>query len=137
MTSLTIAVSSTLVAALLPYLFVLLTTLPSKTTPFRWGQGYDNDNPRASLERLEGWRKRAHHAQQNGYEAFPPFAAGMILAHLASVPAGHMLSLAAVFIGARLAHGAFYVAGRGFWRSTSWFIGAGAVVALYISALIV
>jgi uncharacterized MAPEG superfamily protein len=133
--SLTIAAASILAAGVLPFVFLLLSTVPSKGTPTRWGQGYDNDNARASLERLEGWRKRAHFAQMNGHEAFPPFAAGMIVAHLAAVSPPRMLGLAALFLGARVVHGAFYVGGFGMGRSVVWGFGALAVVLLFVSAL--
>lgn len=36
-------------------------------------KGYNNRKPREFMEKLEGRHKRAHYAQMNSYEAFPPF----------------------------------------------------------------
>ena len=41
---------------------------------------YDNNNPREQQARLEGAGKRALAAHANGYEAIPPFAAGVVAA---------------------------------------------------------
>ena len=46
------------------------------------GSGYDNDRPREWLADQKGRAARANWAQQNSYEAFPPFAAAVIIAHL-------------------------------------------------------
>ena len=50
------------------------------------GKDFDNAAPRAMLAKLDGWRQRANWAQLNGFEAFPPFAAAVIIAHLLAVP---------------------------------------------------
>jgi uncharacterized MAPEG superfamily protein len=44
---------------------------------------YDNARPRIFLANLSGWPQRANWAQANAYEAFPPFAAAVIIAGLA------------------------------------------------------
>jgi uncharacterized MAPEG superfamily protein len=37
----------------------------------KWGfKGFDNNRPREWLARQQGWRARAHAAQQNSWEAF-------------------------------------------------------------------
>jgi uncharacterized MAPEG superfamily protein len=43
---------------------------------------YDNSRPREWMARQAGRAQRANWAQQNSYEAFPPFAAAVIVAHL-------------------------------------------------------
>ena len=67
-----------LAAALLPYAF---TGLAKFSGPRR----YDNHAPRDYLDKLDGWRKRAHWAQLNSFEAFAPFAAGVIIAQQSAV----------------------------------------------------
>ena len=76
----TIAYWCVLVAALLPIVWAGAAKSGIK--------GYDNARPREFLGSLQGWPARANFAQQNSYEAFPPFAAGVIIAHLCDTPQG-------------------------------------------------
>jgi uncharacterized MAPEG superfamily protein len=114
-----------LLAGLLPY----VATLTAKI-----GAPYDNRDPRAWLARLTGWRARANAAQHNGFEAFPFFAAAVIIAQLAGAGQGRIDALALGFIAARVAHFAAYVADIPTLRSIMWFTGLGCVVGLFVSA---
>jgi uncharacterized MAPEG superfamily protein len=64
-----------LLAALLPIIMVGA----AKTG----AEGYDNHRPREFLANLKSWQQRANWAQINSYEVYPPFAAAVIIAHLA------------------------------------------------------
>jgi uncharacterized MAPEG superfamily protein len=125
----TIAFWCVLAAALIPYLFVGY----AKSTS-RFVKGNHNKNPREYEEALEGARKRAYWAQLNGFEAFPPFAAGVIIAHLAGAPPDQIDWLAMAFIGCRLAHGALYIADLDKLRSVVWTAGVICVVSLFTLA---
>lgn len=92
----------------------------------------ENRHPREFLETLTGWRKRAHWAQLNGFEAFPPFAAAVIIAHLQQVPQPTLDILAVAFILLRVLHGVFYLKDLGYPRSIVWFASVGCVIALFI-----
>jgi uncharacterized MAPEG superfamily protein len=131
----TFVVTVIFIAGALPLLFVLVSGFPSKTTHARWGKDYDNKNVRASLERLEGWRRRAHYAQQNGYEAFPPFAAGMMLAKWSNVAQAVLVPLGVAFLVFRVLHGSAYIVDSGFFRSAFWWCGLACTVGLFGSAL--
>ena len=96
--------------------------------------GYDNDRPREFLARLTGWPRRAAWAEQNAYEAFPPFAAGVIIAHLAGATQLTIDILAGVFIAARILHGVFYITDKGALRSLSWLAGYGCVIGLFVAS---
>jgi uncharacterized MAPEG superfamily protein len=96
--------------------------------------GAANRSPREFLERLSGWRKRAHWAQLNGFEAFPPFAAAVIIAELKHVPQTHIDFLAIAFLVLRILHGFLYIADRSSLRSLAWFGALGCVVALFLSS---
>lgn len=125
--SISIAYWCMLAAALLPYVWTLIAK--------RSARGYDNRDPRAWLARQDDARvQRANAAQLNAFEAFPAFAAGVVLAQLAGVPDARIALLALVFIAARILHGVFYVAGAATLRSLVWFIGLGCVVALLVQA---
>jgi uncharacterized MAPEG superfamily protein len=115
-----------LVAAVLPY----LTVGGAKAQ-----QSYDNDAPRTYLGKLDGWRARANWAHQNHFEAFAPFAAGVILAEMAHAPQGRINALAVAFIIFRVAYTFIYVAGLGTVRSLVWCGGVLCVLWLFILAL--
>ncbi|MBK6453605.1 MAG: MAPEG family protein [Proteobacteria bacterium] len=121
----TIAFWCVLVAGFLPY----FGTLTAKIG----GERFDNSNPRDWLNAQSGFRKRANAAQHNSFEAFPFFAAAVIIAHVAGAPQGRIDLFAVVFILARLFYIAFYVADMATLRSLAWFVGIGSVVALFLA----
>lgn len=110
--------------ALLPYLFTVL----AKTAP-----RFDNRAPREWLERLEGWRKRAHWAQLNSFEAFPAFAAAVIVAHLTMAPQARVDALALAWVGLRLVYGMLYISGHATLRSLVWAGALACVIALFLA----
>jgi uncharacterized MAPEG superfamily protein len=97
------------------------------------GSGFDNARPRVYLAAVQGWRQRANWAQQNSWEAFGPFAAGVIVAHQVGVPQGTIDALALAFMGARILHGAFYVTDRATLRSLVYIVGLLCTVGLFIA----
>ena len=126
--SLAIAYWCVLVAALLPYVWVSV----AKSS----GERYDNRDPRGWTARQTDPRvHRANAAQLNSYEAFAPFAAGVVLAQLAGVAADRIALLAVLFVVFRIAHGLVYIAG---WthtlRSLVWFGALLCMAALIVSA---
>jgi uncharacterized MAPEG superfamily protein len=115
-----------LVAALLPLLWA--------GAAKAGGTRYNNAQPREFLGALTGWPARAHHAQQNSYEAFPPFAAAVIIAQLCSAPQTTVDSLALAFIGARMVYGLCYIADLSTFRSLVWLAGLSCVIGLFVTA---
>lgn len=122
----TIAYWCVLLAAFLPIVWAGAAKFGAK--------GFNNARPREFLGSLEGWPARANHAQQNSYEAFPFFAAGVIIAHLCRTPQGTIDALAVTFIVARIAYGLCYIADRSTLRSLVWLVGFGSTVALFVTA---
>ncbi|MBN8281254.1 MAG: MAPEG family protein [Gammaproteobacteria bacterium] len=122
----TIAYWCVLVAAFLPIVWVAFAKFGAK--------GFDNARPREFLGNLQGWQARANHAQQNSYEAFPFFAAGVIIAHLCGTAQGTIDALALTFILARVAYGICYITDRSTLRSLVWLVGFGCTVALFVTA---
>jgi len=115
-----------LAAALLPYAFTSLAKFS--------GPRYDNHAPRDFLDQLRGWRKRAHWAQLNSFEAFAPFAAGVIIAQQSLGPQPAVDALAVAFVALRVVYGALYVLDRPSLRSVVWSLALGCTIALYLSA---
>jgi uncharacterized MAPEG superfamily protein len=122
----TIALWCVLAAGILPY----VATLIAKSGR----EGFDNRDPRSWLARQEGFRKRANAAQLNAFEAFPFFAAAVIVAHLLNGPQSLVNTLALVFIAARVLHLGLYLANQATMRSLVWFVGSGAVIAIFVVA---
>jgi uncharacterized MAPEG superfamily protein len=93
-----------------------------------------NRAPREFLSSLEGRQKRADWAQQNAFEAFPAFAAAVIIAQLAGAAQISINRLALVWVVARFLHGLFYVLDWPKARSLAYFIGMGCVIGLFVAA---
>jgi len=120
----TIAFWCVLIAGLLP---VLATSIA------KWGlKGFDNNNPRAWLEKQGGFRARANAAQQNSFEAFPFFAAAVIIAHLADAPQGRVDALAVAFVVLRLLYLACYLADRATVRTLVWGLAYACIICLFV-----
>ncbi len=94
-------------------------------------KGYDNHDPRAWMAKLSGRRARADAAQANSLEAFPFFAAGVLLTMHAGVNPGLIDALAAVFVLARIIYIACYVTDRASMRSMFWAVGYLCVLVLF------
>lgn len=115
-----------LVAALLPFVFTGLAKLG--------GRRYNNHSPRDFLEKQEGYRKRAHWTQLNSFEAFPAFAAAVIIAHLAGGNQASIDLYAMAFIGFRIVYGVLYLANLATLRSLAWMGGLVCVILLFTTA---
>ena len=92
-----------------------------------------NHTPRDWLEQLEGWPKLAHWAQLNSFEAFPLFAAAVVVAELAHAPQQRIDLLALAFIGCRVLYLLLYLADQAWLRTTAWTAGMVCVVLLFFA----
>lgn len=126
----TVAYWCVLISALMPIVWVGF----AKAGGHASGAGrYDNAAPRAYLSRLDGWPARANWAQQNALEAFPPFAAGVIIAqHVGQLTQAGIDLLALVFVVARLGYGILYMLDLASLRSLVWFVGLICTVLLFV-----
>ena len=95
----TLAYACVLIVALLPYVW---TVIAKRTASGR----FDNRDPRQWLEKQENPRvRRANAAQKNAFEAFPAFAAGVVMAQLAGVDPhtiGAIAALVVTLLGAQV-----------------------------------
>ena len=124
----TIAYLCILIAALLPYVWVAI----SKAS----GQRYDNRDPRGWLTKQDNPRAhRANSAQLNAFEAFAPFAAGVLMAQFAGVDPQRITWLAVAFVVLRIVHGFLYLANKALLRSVIWTGGLACVLALMVQAV--
>ena len=101
----------------------------------KWGaRDYDNRDPRAWLARQDGRRARANAAQNNSLEAFPFFAAAVVLALQPGGDAAQVALWAWLFVALRVLYIACYVSDRATWRSVVWMLALAVVIRLYAMA---
>jgi uncharacterized MAPEG superfamily protein len=98
------------------------------------GPGFNNNRPRDFQSGLTGFRQRAHWAHLNSFEAFPPFAAAVLMAHQLGLTQGTLDQLAIGFIVARLAYFAFYLSDHATLRSLAWGAATACWVAMFFLA---
>lgn len=120
----TVALYCVFIAAILPYLVVQY----AKFSAAYIKEG--NRAPRLYGEGLTGPKQRAYWAHQNGFEAFPAFAAVVIIATIVGRGGGAIDALAVAFIVARVLYSFFYILDRPNLRSGAWFIGVSCVLAM-------
>lgn len=96
---------------------------------------FDNARPREYMEYLEGARKRAHWAVQNGYETYPLFIAAVLLAERAGVTQATTDMLAVGFVACRLLYGLMYVLDKAALRSLVWVGSMACIVSLFALAV--
>jgi uncharacterized MAPEG superfamily protein len=120
----TTALWCVLIAGLLPY----LATVTAKA-----GAKFDNANPRDWLAKQEGYRRRANAAQANAFEAFPLFAAAVVVAMLVHAPQGKVDALAMGFVAARVAYFICYLADQALLRSLAWAAGMVCAVMIFVA----
>lgn len=127
----TVALWCILIAMILPPLCGLTAKLSSGRFGLR-----DNHDPRAFLDTLSGLPRRAHAAQQNGFEAFPAFAAAVLVADI--VGNAEQVTqdvLAVLYITSRLLYIICYLADLAVLRSLVWFAGLGLIVAFFVLSI--
>ncbi len=122
----TVALWCVLAAGILPYVATLIAKSGRK--------GFDNRTPRDWLAKQEGFRKRANAGQLNSFEAFPLFAAAVIIAHLVRGPQPLVDLLALLFVALRVLYLVCYLANQSMLRSLVWFAGLAIVAAIFVAA---
>ncbi|PYC37853.1 hypothetical protein DMX05_18055 [Pseudomonas soli] len=127
----TVALWCILVALVLPPLCAFIAKLSSGYFGFR-----ANHDPRAFLDELEGLPRRAHAAQLNGYEAFPAFAAAVLVADI--VGNAEQVTqdvLGVMYITSRLLYIICYLADWAVLRSLVWFVGMALIVSFFVVSI--
>ena len=117
-----------LLAALLPIAFTAIAKTIAR-------HQFNNYTPRDFQAKLGGVALRAHWAQLNSFEAFPPFAVAVLVAEQVGAAQGRIDAIALAFIGLRVLYGGCYLANWAALRSLVWFAGMGCVVWLFVLGL--
>jgi uncharacterized MAPEG superfamily protein len=118
-----LAYTALLTAALwIPYIIVQVQT-NGLLTP----ENYKDPAPRP----VPLWGMRANRAHQNAVEAFAPFAALVLIAHVAGKENGMTAFWAVSFFWLRLIHAVVYLAGAPFIRTLAFVLGFVAICGLF------
>jgi uncharacterized MAPEG superfamily protein len=106
----------------------LLTIAPVKWIRFR---RFDNAKPRDPAFYEDAIAARSLGAHQNGIEAFPFFAAAVLLAEFRGAPQNLINELAVLFLIVRIAYVLTYLGNRPTLRSILWTIGFAINLAIF------
>ena len=93
-----------------------------------------NRHPRDFLAALSGPAGRANAAQLNSFEAFPAFAAAVLVAKYAHAEQHSIDMLAIAWVTLRLIYGVLYIMDFATLRSLVWFGSMACVVGLFVAA---
>lgn len=116
-----------LVAGMMPFVIVGIA---------KSGRGYDNGDPRNPAALDTPLRRAAYGAHLNCLEAFPFFAAAVLLAGLRRAPADIVDIAACVWLASRIVFVGCYLTGRSTPRSLSWIVGNLTCVAIIVLSLL-
>jgi uncharacterized MAPEG superfamily protein len=114
----------------------LVTIVPAKWISVDGAGRYDNARPRDPAFFRAGIRERALGAHQNGIEAFPFFAAAVLLAEFRAAPQNLINELSMLFLIVRMAYVLTYVGDRPTLRSILWVLGFAITVAIFFLPLL-
>jgi uncharacterized MAPEG superfamily protein len=120
---------------LIAFLIILSSKGPVALAMALQPTGYDNKTPRDQQAALEGWGRRAVAAHLNGFEAFPGFAAAVLVATLAGGDPTWTARLSIAFVAARALYIPLYIFDLDRLRSLVWSVGFLSTVALFVLPL--
>ena len=106
----------------------LVSIAPIKWLRFR---RFDNSKPRDPAFYESPFAARALGAHQNGIEAFPFFAAAVLLAEFRACPQNLINELAVLFVIVRIAYVFTYLGNRPTLRSILWSLGFAINIAIF------
>ncbi len=114
------------------FCLLFLTKVPVGVAMGQMPKGYNNRHPRDQQAQLVGWGRRALAAHMNAFESFPPFAAAVLVAHVANADPTWSAGLAIGHVVARVAYTAAYVADIHAVRTSIWFASTFCTLALFL-----
>lgn len=112
---------------------VILTIVSIMPAKWSGARDYDNSRPRDPGFFTPGLRARSQGAHLNGFEAFPFFAASVILAEMRGVAQGTVNALAVAFILLRIVYVLMYLGDRPTLRSVVWSVAFACNLAIFFS----
>lgn len=111
---------------------LVMGVMPVLTVGIAKAQGVDNHAPRDWAASIDGYRRRAYAAHINHYEAFPLFAAAVLVAATQGAPMATVNMLSAAVVVSRIVYTACYVADLATLRSLVWLAGWGLTISILV-----
>jgi uncharacterized MAPEG superfamily protein len=111
------------VSLLIAWTLIMVPRQIVSTEMKKLGGGYNNNEPRTQQAQLEGRGKRALGAHLNGFEAFAPFAAGVLACAQTGANLTITASLCAAFVVLRGIYIFAYLNDKAGLRSAAWGLG--------------
>ena len=104
------------------WIFIMAALLPfvAAIAAKAGGAQFDNHEPRAWLDQQTGWRRRAHAAQQNTFQALPLFYAALLYGLHKGVEPSVLMQWGYVWLALRLAYIWIYIKDWAGVRSSVW-----------------
>jgi uncharacterized MAPEG superfamily protein len=124
------------IAIMLAFGLVHLPRLVVGTEMKKLDGGYNNHDPRTQQSQLEGRGRRALSAHQNGFEAFAPFALGVLAAVQRGANLDAIAYLSAGFVVARALYVYAYLEDKPKLRGRMWTLGITTTGVLMLLAII-
>ena len=118
-------------AVLGAFLAIWLARVPVFIAIARSEQELDNREPTRQLARLEGFGGRAVAAHRGLIEGFAPFAAAVLIAHIAGADPRRSAVLAIAFVIAQLLYVLAYLVDVDYLRSLVWLVGFFSILGLF------
>lgn len=94
--------------------------------------GYDMSAPRAMLDKLPPYAKRATWAHQNAFESFTLFAPAALMAYVTGQTSTLAVGVAIAYLVARLLYSVFYILDVPLLRSLMFAIGSTGIFTLFV-----
>ena len=113
------------------FLAIWLARIPVFVAIARSEQSFDNREPARQLASLEGFGARAVAAHRGLTDGFAPFAAAVLVAHLAGADPRRSAVLAVAFVVAQIVYVLAYLANVDYLRSLVWLVGFFTVLGLF------
>lgn len=113
------------------FVLVWVARIPVFVAIGRTDQDFDNELPPRQLDKLEGFGARAVAAHRGLLAMFPPFAAAVVIAHIAGADARRASVLALAFVVSQALYVAAYLANVDYLRSLVWLVGFLTILGLF------
>ena len=122
------------VCVLAAFVLIWVARVPVFVALARADQDFDNELPPRQLAQLEGFGARAVAAHRGLLESFAPFAAAVVIAHLAGADPRRSAVLAVAFVVAQLVYVVAYLGNVDYLRSLVWLVGFLTILGLFALA---
>jgi uncharacterized MAPEG superfamily protein len=128
-------VTTPFVCVFVAFALIWLSRVPVVVAIARSDEDFDIRLPPRQLARLDGFGARAVAAHRGVRDGFAPFAAAVIIAHLAGADPRRCAVLAVAFVVAQALYVGAYLGNVDYLRAFVWLIGLLIVVGLFALAL--